>query len=241
LSAICVFFFFPIDCFQETVALKICCSVICLSAEVHICHRLSQLTNGNFTLALDSHHFAELLQSHVTPPPELRNRSMMTARFVYLGFPKRIYDAFPMCGYDGSRLDMQAGSSFQCPRCKVRNTQLPTQCRVCGLQLYSSSHIARSHHHMFPVPVFLEINGSEDSSEQSRKKLKLISNSDSTEAGSSQQEEAARCSGCNVSIARAAGDLSSLRTACPKCASVFCVECDIFIHDSLHNCPGCCT
>lgn len=26
---------------------------------------------------------------------------------------------------------------------------------------------------------------------------------------------------------------------CPRCHNIFCVECDIFIHDSLHNCPGC--
>lgn len=26
---------------------------------------------------------------------------------------------------------------------------------------------------------------------------------------------------------------------CPSCHSVFCVECDLFIHDSLHCCPCC--
>lgn len=205
---------------EETVALKIRCSVICLSAEVHLCHRLCQLTHGNFSLALDAHHFAELVQSHVTPPPELRQHANTTARFVYLGFPKRIYDPFPMCCYDGPRLDMRGGSSFQCPRCKIRNTQLPTQCRVCGLQLYSSSHIARSHHHMFPVPIFSELSSHEMDCDNN--------------IGSS-----SLCVGCQVVIDHTDG--STLRTACPKCNSIFCVECDIFIHDSLHNCPGCCT
>jgi transcription factor Ssl1 len=27
---------------------------------------------------------------------------------------------------------------------------------------------------------------------------------------------------------------------CEDCGSLFCVDCDLFIHDSLHNCPGCC-
>ncbi|CAM9096344.1 unnamed protein product [Ectocarpus fasciculatus] len=217
---------------EETVALKIRCSVICLSAEVHVCHRICQLTNGNFSLARDAHHFAELIHSHVTPPPELRSSARLSARFVFLGFPKRIYDAFPMCCYDGPRLDMQAGSSFQCPRCKVRNTQLPTQCRVCGLHLYSSSHIARSHHHMFPVPVFAELantDGSNSNVPKSSKRAKLKDSRD---------PDIARCVGCNVTVGGADG--ACLRTVCPKCDGEFCVECDIFIHDSVHNCPGCC-
>lgn len=27
--------------------------------------------------------------------------------------------------------------------------------------------------------------------------------------------------------------------SCPSCLGVFCVDCDLFIHDSLHCCPGC--
>ena len=40
------------------------------------------------------------------------------------------------------------------------------QCCVCTLQLNSSSHIARSHHHLFPVPSFeeYELQHHEDSS-----------------------------------------------------------------------------
>ena len=26
---------------------------------------------------------------------------------------------------------------------------------------------------------------------------------------------------------------------CPDCRSLYCFECDVFIHDTLHNCPGC--
>ncbi|KAJ6262159.1 hypothetical protein Dda_2964 [Drechslerella dactyloides] len=31
----------------------------------------------------------------------------------------------------------------------------------------------------------------------------------------------------------------SQRYACPNCRSHFCIDCDIFAHESLHNCPGC--
>jgi transcription initiation factor TFIIH subunit 2 len=30
-----------------------------------------------------------------------------------------------------------------------------------------------------------------------------------------------------------------LRFECPHCLSLFCVDCDAFLHESLHNCPGC--
>lgn len=30
-----------------------------------------------------------------------------------------------------------------------------------------------------------------------------------------------------------------LRYKCPECSNLFCVDCDTFLHDTLHNCPGC--
>jgi len=30
-----------------------------------------------------------------------------------------------------------------------------------------------------------------------------------------------------------------LRFQCPECRNVFCPDCDAFLHDTLHNCPGC--
>jgi transcription initiation factor TFIIH subunit 2 len=34
--------------------------------------------------------------------------------------------------------------------------------------------------------------------------------------------------------------ISSLgRYRCPDCSHDFCVECDVFVHDVVHCCPGC--
>eukprot|EP00947_MAST-08B_sp_MAST-8B-sp1_P005344 g5344.t1 len=30
-----------------------------------------------------------------------------------------------------------------------------------------------------------------------------------------------------------------MRLMCPDCRNVFCVDCDVYIHEILHNCPGC--
>lgn len=27
--------------------------------------------------------------------------------------------------------------------------------------------------------------------------------------------------------------------SCPLCKESFCIDCDLFIHETLHNCPGC--
>jgi transcription initiation factor TFIIH subunit 2 len=37
---------------------------------------------------------------------------------------------------------------------------------------------------------------------------------------------------------KAKGD-EVLRYVCPDCKNVFCVDCDSFLHETLHNCPGC--
>jgi len=76
-----------------------------------------------------------------------------------MGFPKRVSDTMMGFAYDGHKI-VSTITAFVCPRCCTRATEIPTQCCVCGLQLNSSSHIARSHHHLFPVPLFHEVDRS---------------------------------------------------------------------------------
>ena len=40
---------------------------------------------------------------------------------------------------------------------RARMCGLPSDCRVCGTTLVSSPHLARSYHHLFPVPPFKEV------------------------------------------------------------------------------------
>ena len=39
--------------------------------------------------------------------------------------------------------------------------------------------------------------------------------------------------------ATAAGVSESGRYECPVCAMFFCIDCDVFAHEVVHNCPGC--
>jgi len=60
----------------------------------------------------------------------------------------------------GSRTQVMAtGSSYPCPRCKTRAISIPSQCAVCGLQLASAAQLARSYHHLYPVPPYVEVGG----------------------------------------------------------------------------------
>jgi transcription initiation factor TFIIH subunit 2 len=43
---------------------------------------------------------------------------------------------------------------YVCPQCGAKCCELPMECPVCGLTLVSSSHLARSYHHLFPLPLF---------------------------------------------------------------------------------------
>src|ERR1700730_11042075 len=35
------------------------------------------------------------------------------------------------------------------------------------------------------------------------------------------------------------GPSQTQRFACPSCHNHFCIDCDLFCHEILHNCPGC--
>ena len=45
-------------------------------------------------------------------------------------------------------------SRYLCPQCSAKYCELPVECRGCGLTLVSAPHLARSYHHLFPMPPF---------------------------------------------------------------------------------------
>ncbi len=186
---------------------KVHFSVICLAAELYICRKIAEETMGTFNVAIDPQHLSELLMQHTVPPAEVRASLPSHADMVYMGFPKRTFEASFLHSFEGHNTVLSR-QVFVCPRCSTRTTDIPVQCQVCALQLNASSHIARSHHHLFPVINFVELKASAASSKS--------------------------CNACFIPF-----NTDSMRLQCPLCTNIFCVECDIFIHDSLHNCPGC--
>ncbi|KAJ1443805.1 general transcription factor II H, polypeptide 2 [Ochromonadaceae sp. CCMP2298] len=230
---------------REAKALKVRVSVICLVAEVFICKQMAELTGGLFTVATDASHLQELLQ--------VQKQVSLVTDFIYMGFPKRTFDSQVAYGFEGKRFKLSS-SAYLCPRCGTRATDIPTSCCVCGLQLNSSSHIARSHHHLFPVPNFIEYDvkvvmvdpshGQQAVCVDPAQAALILQVSEGTEGAEGEGEErgleaetllGSRCRGCLKGVC----EEGKMIMRCPRCWHFFCVECDLFMHDSLHNCPGC--
>ncbi|KAF7687674.1 general transcription factor IIH subunit 2 [Silurus meridionalis] len=203
------------DLIKTLKSLKIRVSVIGLSAEVRVCTVLTRETGGIYNVILDESHFKELLTFHVNPPPA---SSSSECSLIRMGFPQHIIasasdqdskPSFSMSHLESS--DEGPGLSlggYYCPQCRAKYTELPVECKVCGLTLVSAPHLARSFHHLFPLEAFQERPLEEHTGDRF-------------------------CQACQ-------GELKDKSVfTCPVCVSVFCVECDIFIHDTLHCCPCC--
>lgn len=99
-------------------------------------------------------HFKELLLEHAPPPPAIAEYA--AANLIKMGFPQRGAEgAIAICS---CHREAKVGGGYTCPRCKARVCELPTECRLCGLTLVSSPHLARSYHHLFPVTPFDEVS-----------------------------------------------------------------------------------
>eukprot|EP01134_Creolimax_fragrantissima_P005459 CFRG5459T1 len=137
----------------------------------------------------------------------------MEAALMLMGFPnKQDSRRLAACACHAKKVE---GGGYICPRCSSKHCEVPTECLVCGLMLVSSAHIARSYSHLFPPPSF---------------EGKHISSIDN------KSTDLARCDGCHCRHVPKSGV-----SACPECKQQFCIECEIFVHEVLHSCPGCCS
>ena len=59
--------------------------------------------------------------------------------------------------------------------------------------------------------------------------------------GTSEVDPSGRCHGCCMDLTAAGQNDQEpgVVLQCPSCRHLFCFDCDVYIHESLHNCPGC--
>ncbi len=216
---------------------RVRCSAVGLTAELHILRVLTQRTNGTYSVALTEAHFDDLMSGHVSPPPTTVKQT--SASLIRMGFPilKHCATARPFV----NNPVVSGKTGYECPRCSAWISDVPSECTLCGLILVSSPHLARSYHHLFPVPKYVS---SEDASDELTERALNILKSETDDAGydadgdqlmSTSQLNVKKCYGCLKPLDADTG----LLLICPSCARVFCIECDVFVHDSLHHCPGC--
>lgn len=217
-------------------------SVVHLAAEVKVFKDVCTRTGGVFSVALNEGHFHDALFDLVPPPAvdgprkgkrragaEEEEEVQNGVDLLQMAFPLRLpaHAAPTLCAcHSRSR-----GSGYLCPRCGVKVCDVPTDCPVCGITIVMSTHLARSYHHLFPVPNWKAV---------------------AWEAIGDRAEDA--CFSCNLRFPKKdenrtaaankaledAGLSPSSRYRCTRCNHDFCLECDAFVHEQLHVCPGCC-
>ncbi|EER40515.1 transcription factor TFIIH [Histoplasma capsulatum var. duboisii H88] len=246
----------PGDIHQTITALvadKIRISIIGLAAQVAICRDLCGRTNNGddtvYGIALNEQHFRELFMNVTAPPPttvaptstptassangpKTTTTNTTTSSLLMMGFPSLTLTTTPTpslcaCHSKPSR------AGYLCCRCNAKVCTLPSSCPCCGLTLILSTHLARSYHHLFPLMNWVEVSWRRAARKRSAscfacgvgfpRMPKLVSG---------EPEETAKAAlGVGVSV--------SGRYECPVCECHFCIDCDVFAHEVVHNCPGC--
>ncbi|CAN6876992.1 unnamed protein product [Brassica oleracea var. botrytis] len=159
---------------------------------------------------VDELHLKDLLLEDAPPPPAIAEFAV--SNLIEMGSHKELLRV-------QWQYEAKIGAGYTCPRCEARVCELPTECAFCVLTLVSSSHPARSYHYLFSIASFDEAP-TLSSSNQPRRKL-----------GKS-------CFGCQQSLL-GAGNKPGPCVTCRKCKHYSCLDCDKYIHESLHNCRGC--
>ncbi|KAF9450405.1 TFIIH basal transcription factor complex, subunit SSL1 [Macrolepiota fuliginosa MF-IS2] len=206
---------------------KIRISVVALAAEMKICRELCDKTGGQFGVAMNEGHFKDLL-FELVPPPAQKALTRVTggattnpsADLMMMGFPTRLPDASaPTLCVCHAELKSQG---FLCPRCLAKVCDVPTDCDICGLMIVSSPHLARSYHHLFPV-----------------KSYDAVPNLENTPHPPDTCHGCAKSFPITVSTTATEGMSAVGRYRCPDCLYDFCSDCDVFVHEVIHCCPGC--
>ncbi|GJN84967.1 hypothetical protein PLIIFM63780_008531 [Purpureocillium lilacinum] len=213
-------------------------SIVGLSAQVAICADLCSRTNAGddsqYNIAMDEVHFRDLFLA-ATTPPVTRTQEQSTASLLMMGFPSRTLAPGGSTTYCACH-NKPCREGYDCTRCSTRVCRLPAECPACGLTLILSTHLARSYHHLFPLRNWVEVSWAD----ASRSTVCFSCQCPFPDAvrGQIAHVQASKNKEENAKPA-AKGVSESGRYACEVCGNHFCIDCDVFAHEVIHNCPGC--
>ncbi|KIW79563.1 hypothetical protein Z517_06175 [Fonsecaea pedrosoi CBS 271.37] len=236
---------------------KIRATVIGLAAQVAICAELVSRTNDGdlspYGVVLHEQHFRELYMAVTTPPITHDSANKTAPSLLMMGFPSRTVEDHPsLCAcHTTPRRD-----GYLCSRCSTKVCSLPSECPVCGLTLILSTHLARSYHHLFPLVNWVEVPWSKAYRSTACFAClkpfppipKLNQPPISTIRDRSQgtvRSTGSQASSSTPGTSRPSQPTvpppttSTSRYECPVCRKHFCIDCDLFAHEVVHNCPGC--
>lgn len=227
-------------------------SIIGMSARLKICGEIVSRTNAGddseYTIATDQEMLKELLIATTTPPvvrqakPTARAApaSDSTAALMMMGFPSRVVeDHLTMCACHGN---LTLGG-YTCSRCSAKVCSLPITCPSCQLTLLLSTHLARSYHHLFPLRNWSTVSWARArqlGSKECTGCLARFNDPPTSDSVSTEKESNREVNGKGDNDDSEEQKASeSGRYECRACENHFCIDCDMFCHMVLHNCPGC--
>ncbi|KAK4580354.1 hypothetical protein LTR86_000557 [Recurvomyces mirabilis] len=229
-------------CIRDRIRVRI----IGLAAQMHICAEICRKTNGGdenyYDVAIDEVDYKQQLMA-ITTPPVLRatyaDSSDMQGKnqsaLLMMGFPSRIVEEkATLCACHGNL----TRGGYLCSRCKAKVCNLPATCPTCDLTLILSTHLARSYHHLFPLRNWSEVSWSRARTKGTTQcygclsAFPAIPKQHEVANGTEHDQGAAKTK-------RAEGASESSRYECETCEHHFCIDCDVFCHEVVHNCPGC--
>ncbi|KAI0013321.1 Ssl1-like-domain-containing protein [Xylariaceae sp. FL0662B] len=239
------------DTINSLISDRIRVSVVGLAAQVAVCDELVSRTNdgdnAGYSIVLHEQHLRDLVLA-VTTPPVARAKEQSNASLLMMGFPSRTLAAGDSINYCACH-SRPTREGYDCTRCGARVCRLPAECPGCGLTLILSTHLARSYHHLFPLRNWVEVPWSE--ARRSRACYSCLapfpdapgSRGGGGGGGSSKANNKDKGKGKQQPDASSSLALRGLsesgRYACEVCGNHFCIDCDLFAHEVLHNCPGC--
>lgn len=226
-------------CIRDRIRVRI----IGLAAQMHICAEICRKTNGGdencYDVAIDEVDYRQQLMA-ITTPPVLRStdneaQKNNQAALLMMGFPSRIVEEkATLCACHGNL----TRGGYLCSRCKAKVCNLPATCPTCDLTLILSTHLARSYHHLFPLRNWVEVSWKRARQKGSTQCYGCLSGFPPVPA----RQEVANGDEHDQGFARTKrieGASESSRYECETCGNHFCIDCDVFCHEVVHNCPGC--
>lgn len=174
----------------------------------------------------------------ITTPPVVRAtdseaQKRNQAALLMMGFPSRIVETTPtLCACHGNL----TRGGYLCSRCKAKICNLPATCPTCDLTLILSTHLARSYHHLFPLRNWIEVSWARARRKGSTQCFGCLTAFPAPPAPDANVDTEVQA---KTKKKRAEGASESSRYECETCQNHFCIDCDVFCHEVVHNCPGC--
>ena len=142
------------------------CNIIHLSAQVELYQQLAKETGGEMIVPKNENEIDQIFIRLSKPVILEDDHDASASTMIKMGFPSflknsnsskyRMTTNTSSSTNDLSHTNQLSTEGYECPQCGLNVTSIPVQCPTCNLQLVTAPHLARSHHHLFPVPKFTE-------------------------------------------------------------------------------------